>query len=107
MSSKRCRIEVRSGDLLSAVDGVSCDDEASVAKKTRTGDQNLSAVVLVCLKWQESAIHFTPSTSRLRTDSRPISGERSIDEIRDSQCRSMVEIVTCRNIRSGGPEFGR
>jgi hypothetical protein len=29
----RCRIRVSSGDLISAVDGVIWDDEASVAKK--------------------------------------------------------------------------
>ena len=53
----RCRIRVRSGDLISAVDGVTCDDEASVAKKTRPGNQSLGVTVLMCLKGQESAIN--------------------------------------------------
>ena len=51
----RCRIRLRSGDLISAVDGVTCDNEASVAKKTKPGNQSLGVAVLVCLKRQESA----------------------------------------------------
>jgi len=37
------------------VDEGTCDDEASVAKKTRTGNQSLGAAVLVRLKRKQSA----------------------------------------------------
>lgn len=43
----RCRIGFRSGT--SAVDEVTCDDEASVAKKTRPGRQSSGVTVLVRL----------------------------------------------------------
>jgi hypothetical protein len=33
--------------LISAVDEGACDDEASVAKKTRTGSQSLGIAVLI------------------------------------------------------------
>jgi len=49
MSSKRCRIRFRSGDLISAVDEVTCDDEASVADKTKPENQNLGVTVFVRL----------------------------------------------------------
>jgi hypothetical protein len=39
MSSKRCRIRFRSGDLISTVDEVTRDGEASVANKTKPGNQ--------------------------------------------------------------------
>jgi hypothetical protein len=55
MSSKRCRIRFRSGDLISAVDGVTCDDEASAAKKTRPDNQGLDVTVWARLKRQQSA----------------------------------------------------
>src|ERR1700694_3919201 len=45
MSSKRCRIRFRSGDLISAVDEVTCDDEASVANKTKPDNQSLGVTV--------------------------------------------------------------
>jgi len=37
------------------VDEGTCDDEVSVAKKTRTGNQSLGAAVLVRLKRKQSA----------------------------------------------------
>jgi hypothetical protein len=43
MSSKRCRIRFRSGDLISL--GVTCDDEASVAKKTRPGKHTRATIL--------------------------------------------------------------
>jgi hypothetical protein len=49
MSSKRCRIRFRSGDLISAVDEVTCDDEASVANKTKPDNQSLGVAVFVRL----------------------------------------------------------
>ena len=49
MSSKRCRIRFRSGDLISAVDEVNCDDEVSVANKTKPDNQNLGVAVFVRL----------------------------------------------------------
>jgi hypothetical protein len=49
MSSKRCRIRFRSGDLLSAVDEVTCDDEASVANKTKPDNQSRGVAVFVRL----------------------------------------------------------
>src|ERR1700719_1230255 len=49
MSSKRCRIRFRSGDLISAVDEVTCDDEASVANKTNPGNQSVGVAVFVRL----------------------------------------------------------
>jgi hypothetical protein len=49
MSSKRCRIRFRSGDLISAVDEVTCDDEASVANKTKPGNQSVGVAVFVRL----------------------------------------------------------
>src|SRR5579864_595885 len=45
MSSKRCKIRVRSGDLISAVDGATCDDEASVARKTRHGNRTSASIL--------------------------------------------------------------
>jgi hypothetical protein len=49
MSSKRCRIRFRSGDLISAVDEVTCDDEASVANRTKPDNQGLGVAVFVSL----------------------------------------------------------
>jgi hypothetical protein len=49
MSSKRCRIRFRSGDLISAVGEVTCDDEGSVANKTKLGNQSLGVAVVVSL----------------------------------------------------------
>src|ERR1700730_6119865 len=49
MSSKRCRIRFRSGDLISAVDEVTCDDEASVENKTKPDNQSLGVTVFVSL----------------------------------------------------------
>jgi hypothetical protein len=49
MSSKRCRIRFRSGDLISAVDEVTCDDETSVANKTKPDNQSLGVAVFVGL----------------------------------------------------------
>jgi len=45
MSSKRCRITSRSGDLISPVDGVTCEDEASVAKETRHGKHTRATIL--------------------------------------------------------------
>ena len=49
MSSKPCTIRFRSGDLISAVDEVICDDEASVANKTKPDNQSLGVTVFVRL----------------------------------------------------------
>src|ERR1700736_5923728 len=54
MSSKRCRIRFRSGDLISAVDEVSCDHEASVANKTKPDNQSLGVAVFVRLTGNSS-----------------------------------------------------
>jgi hypothetical protein len=40
----------RSGGLISVVDGVTCDDAASVAKKTKPDNQSLGIAVLQRLK---------------------------------------------------------
>src|ERR1700687_1165430 len=45
MSSKRCRITFRSGDLISLVDEATFDDEASVAKKTRHGKHTRATIL--------------------------------------------------------------
>ena len=47
MSSKRCRIRFRSGGMISAVDEGTCDDEASVANKTKPDNQRLDVAVFV------------------------------------------------------------
>ena len=49
MSSKRCRIRFRSGDSISAVDEVACDDEARVASKAKADNQSLGVTVFVGL----------------------------------------------------------
>src|ERR1700675_2279486 len=49
MSSKRCRTRSRSGDLISAVDDVTRDDEASVANKTKPDNQSLGVAVFLRL----------------------------------------------------------
>src|SRR6202035_5705175 len=49
MSSKRCRIRFRSGGVISAVDEVTCDVEASVANKTKPDNQSLGVTVFVRL----------------------------------------------------------
>src|SRR6266478_5019462 len=49
MSSRRCRIRFRSGDLISAVGEVTCDDEASVANKMKPDNQSLGVAVFVRL----------------------------------------------------------
>ena len=62
MSSKRCRIRFRSGDLISAVDDVTCDDEASVANKTKPGNESVGVAVFVRLTGntpQKSAANIT------------------------------------------------
>jgi hypothetical protein len=45
--SKRCRIRFRSGGFISVEGEGACDDEASVARKTRTGNRSLGVAVLV------------------------------------------------------------
>jgi len=47
--------QFKSGDSISAVDEGTCADEASVAKKTRTGNQSLGVAALVRIKRQQSA----------------------------------------------------
>ena len=44
---KRCSIRFRSGDLSSAVDEAICADEATAARKTRTGNQSLGVLIFV------------------------------------------------------------
>jgi hypothetical protein len=58
MSSKRWRIRFRSGDLISAVDEVTCDDEASAANKTKPDNQGRGVTVFVRFT------DFTPQKGR-------------------------------------------
>jgi hypothetical protein len=45
-----CKIRSRSGELIPAVEGIACDDEAIVAKTTRPDNQRLGIAAVVCLK---------------------------------------------------------
>src|SRR6476660_1886197 len=58
----RCRIRSRSGGLISVVDGVTCDDAASAAKKTKPDNQSLGIAVFTALK----ACLFSPSCGLLQ-----------------------------------------